>query len=87
MAESNLRPVHAGATKRCPDCGLACNAVAASNTAARDELGRPLPFTEEFIRDAQARTAAGAVRNRAAKMRPENRVTHPIKTVSAGRDW
>lgn len=62
-AVPNLVPVHAGdysrtggPNKRCPDCGLACQAVAASNVAPRDEEGRPLPWDAAFIRAAQQRS-------------------------------
>lgn len=59
MTEYNLRPAHGGGRRRCPDCWLACNSVAAGNAAVRDAEGRPLPFTPAFIKAAQARTAAG----------------------------
>lgn len=82
MLESNLRPSHGGGRKRCGSCGLACNQLAAGNAAARDEKGRPLPFSEAFIRAAQARTGAG---NRL------NRPVPPVKRAkapeTAGREW
>jgi hypothetical protein len=55
---SNLAPVHGGGTKRCPTCGLFCNAVGAANLAPRDERGAALPFSEAFIIGAQRRLAA-----------------------------
>jgi hypothetical protein len=56
-AESNCNPCHAGGKRRCGTCGLSCQDVAASNTATRDAMGRPLPFTAEFIAMQQAERA------------------------------
>lgn len=82
MAESNLRPSHGGGKKRCPTCGLACNPLAAGNAAARDAEGRPLPFTDQFIREAQERTKTG---QRPAAGRPAASGRHA--PADPGRDW
>jgi hypothetical protein len=57
-AVSNMRPAHGGGARRCPTCGLACNALAASNLAIRGADGIPLPFTDAFIKAAQERRKA-----------------------------
>lgn len=85
---SNLRPAHGSGRRRCPDCGLACQSVAASNTAPRDPDGRALPWDEKFIAAAQERTA----RNRAtwAGRRPGNPDPPPQRRMPdqlAGRPW
>jgi hypothetical protein len=53
---SNMAVAHSG-RHRCPSCSIACQAVAAANHAPRDDQGRPVPWTEEFIarKSAEAR--------------------------------
>jgi hypothetical protein len=85
LAESNLRPIHGGGRRRCPICRLSCNSLSAGNLAARDESGRPLPFTDAFITAAQERTGTsrGNPRPDAEKASPA-----PRERVSTeGRDW
>ena len=87
MTESNLKPSHGGGRRRCQTCGLACNAVAAGNAAARDERGRPLPFTAQFIRDAQARTKVSA--GRASSRQAPSIAAKParVPVTDVGRPW
>jgi hypothetical protein len=49
-------PVHGGGKRRCPEpgCDLDCNAIAGSNAAPRDELGRSAQWSGEFLAAKQA---------------------------------
>ena len=56
MDESNLAPTHL----KCPHCGIACNTVAASNSAERDAAGRSVPFSPAFKARKMAEAAEAA---------------------------
>ena len=46
----NLVPAHGSGKRRCPDCHLNCNWLAHNSPdALKDEDGRDLPFTPEFM--------------------------------------
>jgi hypothetical protein len=83
----NLRPCHAGGNRRCPECGLACQQVAAGNLAPRDEQGRPLPFPPEFIKAKQASRAKWLAQRGLAQGPVAE--TPPLRRVysDAGRPW
>jgi len=97
---SNLRPAHAGGTRRCPECDLACQEIAAGNLAPRDGQGRPLPFPPEFLKAKIAERAAWKRRagpstrkRREARETPDLPEKIPPKSgrpridVNAGRAW
>lgn len=91
--EPNLVPVHGAGRKRSPS-GLACNLIAASNTVARDEMGRPLPFSTEYIAEKVSERRAFLASGRAGKQFPRNPPAPaadlpPRKLISPfhGRDW
>jgi hypothetical protein len=56
MGQPFLVPTHG----HCPHCDIWCNNISAGNAAPRDELGRSLPFGEEFLAERRARAAASA---------------------------
>jgi hypothetical protein len=86
---SNLRPIHGGGRKRCPDpsCGLACNAVAAGQPAQ----GQPVPWSAEFIAAARARTEdgrrSGTGRDRKAPLTVLKPAVSARKSPETGRAW
>lgn len=88
LAPQNLKPVHAGGRKRCPDCGLSCQNLAAGNLAERDPMGRPLPFSLEFIESAKARIKPKSQQPRSlakpAPVQPPPQVTTPPARPSLG---
>jgi hypothetical protein len=52
---SNLAPAHGSKLRRCPECHLNCNWLAAVNPLTpRDPDGRTLPFPAELIPKLQA---------------------------------
>jgi hypothetical protein len=75
MEESNLVPSHG----RCPHCGIACQAVAASNSAERDSLGRSVPFSPGY----KQRKSAEAAERRGKTQSPGK--SRPV--VVPGREW
>lgn len=99
--QPQLVPVHGGGTKRSPIGDLACNSIAASNSAVRDELGRPLPFSAEYKARKVAERKAWLARGGGRAGRPglaKNPGTspRPVKSPAAtavskftdcGRDW
>ncbi len=90
---SNVRPAHAGGKRRCPECDLDCQAIAASNTCPRDAQGRPLPFPAAYlaakIAERQAVTAAGGRRTPPPPGHAGARPARPAAAPPAdpGRDW
>ena len=71
MEPAEFPPVPRGGAKRCPECDLACQAIAAGNTAPRDPDGRPLPFPPDYL---------------AAKIAERQKFSAAAKTLrSAGR--
>lgn len=76
--EEFLVPVHGGGKRRCPEpsCDLDCNAIAGSNAAPRDALGRSAAWSPEFLarkqeerRTYRGREGRGSVAKRAARNR------------------
>lgn len=93
---SNLRVAHSGGQRRCPVCDLDCQAISASNTAPRDERGRPLPFPPEYLRqkiaERRARVASGQAQRRPRKpagsaAKPAEAKPSPRIFPNAGRAW
>ena len=80
MDESNLAPTHL----KCPHCGIACNTVAASNSAERDAAGRSVPFSPAFKARKMAE-AAEAARQRGKP--PVSRGNRPPRPAAIGREW
>ncbi len=87
---SNVRPAHAGGKRRCPDCDLDCQAIAASNTCPRDGQGRPLPFPPAYlaakITERKAAVTAGRRRNPPPSGHPAARAGRE-PAADPGREW
>lgn len=82
--QRHLVPVHAGGAKRSPRGGLACNAIAGSNTAERDELGRPLPFSAAYLAEKITERAAHVARGGRPRGTPlKGTGTRPAKSPAA----
>jgi hypothetical protein len=74
--KSNLAPAHGAGRRRCPDCYLACNFVAAiSPIVPRSENGETLSWSPELIVRLQA----------SLKRKPPP--APPAGHESAGREW
>jgi hypothetical protein len=88
---ANLKPVHGSGRRRCPQCLIGCNAVAASNHAPRGPGGLPVPWDQPFItaksEQAAAKIARGEVRGPARRISRDSADTARRVYASAGRPW